>query len=157
MLLCPFHREQHRTAPFPADPNALDQTDKCQQNGAPDTDAGIARHESHGNGREACYQQGGDQRRLAADAVPEVAEYRRPDWPPDKPDEEHAKRLEDAINWKFHRTRRAHLMDEADGRSRVDPSASPTGAKYRAAKYRPVWTTRVCRRGANRVVSCSAY
>ena len=43
--LRPFHREQHRTAPFAADPNALDQTDECQQNGAPDADAVIAWHQ----------------------------------------------------------------------------------------------------------------
>ena len=93
---CPFHREQHRTAPFPADPNALDQTDECQQNGAPDADAGITWHQVQRQWSRSRLSAGCDQRRLAADPIPEMAEDRGPDWPPDKPDEEHAKRLEHA-------------------------------------------------------------
>ena len=45
--LGPFHREQHRAAPFAADTDALDQADERQKNGAPDADAVVARHKAH--------------------------------------------------------------------------------------------------------------
>ena len=90
----PFHRQQHRAAPFAADPDSLDQADDGQQNGAPDADAGVGRHETNRKGGEPGHQQGRDQGRLAADPVALMTEYRSTDRPPDKTDEENAERLQ---------------------------------------------------------------
>ena len=83
----PFHRQQHRAAPFAADADALDHAQHGQQHRAPDADRRVGRHESDGEGREAHAQQRGDQRRLAADAVAVMAEDRGADRPADEADE----------------------------------------------------------------------
>src|ERR1700730_10507277 len=82
----PFHRQQHRTTPFAADADPLDQPQHGQDDGTPDADLGVARHEANGKGREAGQQQGCDQGRLAADAVAVMAKECRPDRAGDKAD-----------------------------------------------------------------------
>src|ERR1700756_4173765 len=41
----PFHRHQHRAAPFPTDADALDETQDGQKDRAPNADALIGRHQ----------------------------------------------------------------------------------------------------------------
>ena len=65
----PFHRQQHRAAPFAADADALDEAKDGQENGAPDADTGIGRNEAHRKGCKAGHQQRRDQCPLAPDAV----------------------------------------------------------------------------------------
>jgi len=77
----------------------LDQANNRKQHGTPDADALIGRDETHRDGGEAGHQQCRDQGCLAADPVAPVAEYRCPDRPADKSDEEDGKRLEDADQW----------------------------------------------------------
>ena len=92
----PFHGQQYRAAPFAADADPLDQANDRQQDRAPDADARVGRDETDGNRRDAGHQQGRNQGRLAPDPIAPMAEYRRADRPPDKPDKENAERLENA-------------------------------------------------------------
>ena len=61
-LLVRAHSIASSTEPPPSPrpiPNALDQTDECQQNGAPDADASITGHRApNGNGRESLLSAG---------------------------------------------------------------------------------------------------
>src|SRR5262249_51926909 len=82
----PLHRQQHRAAPFAADADALDEADHRQDHGPPDADRVVTGHEGYGEGGEAGDQQGGDQRRLAADAIAIVPEDRGADRPGDEAD-----------------------------------------------------------------------
>jgi len=93
-LVRAFHRQQHRAAPFAADPNALDEPNNRQDHRAPDADHRIARHKSHGEGGQTGDQQCGDQGRLAADAVAEMPEDRSTDRASDKADGVDGKRLQ---------------------------------------------------------------
>ena len=90
----PFHRHQGRAAPLAADADALDKAHDGQDDRAPDTDLGIARDKADREGRQARQQEGGDQRRLAADAVAVMAEKRRSDRARDKADRVNAKGLQ---------------------------------------------------------------
>ncbi len=83
----PFHREQHRSAPFAADADALNHPQHGQDDRAPDADRVVGRHEGDEEGRDAHAQQRGDQRRLAADAIAVMAEDRGADRPSDEADE----------------------------------------------------------------------
>ena len=83
----PLHRQQHRSAPFAADADALKHPQHRQDDRAPDADRRVGRHERDQEGRDAHAQQRGDQRRLAADAVTVVAEYRGADRAADEADE----------------------------------------------------------------------
>jgi hypothetical protein len=47
----PFHREQHRAAPFAADADALDHAQHGQKHRAPDADGRVSGHEGDGEGR----------------------------------------------------------------------------------------------------------
>jgi hypothetical protein len=95
----PLHREQHRTAPFAADPDALYQAQHHQNNGGPEADLIVGWHQTHRECRKAGQQQGCDQRRLAADAVVVMAEDRGADRPRNEADEIDAERLEGADQW----------------------------------------------------------
>ena len=90
----PFHRQEHRAAPFAADADALQHPQHGQDDGAPDADRRIGRHEGDQEGGDAHQQQRGDQRRLAADAVAIMAEDRRADRAGDKADEIGAERAQ---------------------------------------------------------------
>ena len=88
--------DQHRAAPFAADADALQHAQHGQDDRAPDADGGIAGHEGDQEGGDAHQQQGGDQRRLAADAVAVVAEDRGADRAADEADEVGAERRQRA-------------------------------------------------------------
>ena len=92
----PFHREQHRAAPFAADADTLDQADDGQDHSAPDADLLVARDEANGKRRKAGHQQCRDQRRLATYPVAEMAEDRGADRSADKTDEVDGERLQHA-------------------------------------------------------------
>ena len=92
----PLHRQQHRAAPFAADADALQEAQHGQQDRAPDADAGVAGHQCHQEGGNAHQHQRRDQRRLAADAVAEMAEDRRPDRAGDEADRIDQERLQRA-------------------------------------------------------------
>jgi hypothetical protein len=92
--MSPLHREQDRTAPFAANPGALDEAQDDQQDGAPDANRRIGRDETDEEGGDAHQQQRGDQGRLAADAVAVVAEDGRPDRPGDEPNGVNQKDIE---------------------------------------------------------------
>ena len=83
----PFHRQQHRAAPFAADADALQRPQDRQEHCAPDADRRVGRHKRDQEGRNAHAQQRRDQRRLAADAIAVMAEDRRADRPADEADE----------------------------------------------------------------------
>ena len=70
----PFHRHQHRPAPFAADADALDEAQHGEDDRPPDADLVIGRHQCDQEGRDAHEHQGDDQRGLAADAIAIVAE-----------------------------------------------------------------------------------
>src|SRR5208282_3636686 len=89
----------YRAAPFAADSDPLDQADDHQEDSPPDADALIGRHETDGHSRKAGHQQCRDQGCLAPDPVTPMAEYRRPDRPPEKSDEKDRERLEHADDW----------------------------------------------------------
>jgi hypothetical protein len=82
----PFHRQQHRAAPFAADPDPLDKADDRQDDGPPDANCFVGRDKAYREGCQSSRQKGGDQRPLAPDAVAEMPEKRRPDRPGDKAD-----------------------------------------------------------------------
>src|SRR5262249_38109257 len=92
----PFHRQQYRTAPFAADPDPLDQADDHQEEGPPDADRFVGRHETDGCSGNTGHQQGSYQGRLASDAVAPMAEYRRSDRPTEKSDEKDREGLQNA-------------------------------------------------------------
>ena len=83
----PLHRDQHRAAPFAADADALEHAQDGQDDGAPDADGVVARHQGDQERRDAHQQKRRDQRRLAADAVAVMAEDCRADRAADKADE----------------------------------------------------------------------
>ena len=83
----PFHRQQYRTAPFPADADPLNHPQDRQEHRAPDADRLIGRDKGNQESRDAHAQKRGDQGRLAPDAVAVMAKDRGADWPADKADE----------------------------------------------------------------------
>jgi hypothetical protein len=87
MVTRPFHRQQHRSAPFAADADALNHPQHRQDDGAPDPDRLVGGYEGDQKGRNAHAQQGGDQRRLAADPIAVMAEDRSADRTADEADE----------------------------------------------------------------------
>ena len=87
MMTRPFHRQQHRTARFPADADTLDHPQKGQNYCTPDPDHLVGGHKGDQDGRDAHAQQGGNQGRFAADAITVVTEYRGADRAADKADE----------------------------------------------------------------------
>jgi hypothetical protein len=90
----PFHRKQHRAAPFAAEPETLDEANNGQDDSAPNADLLVGRDKAHGKGRKAGQQQGRDQRRLAAYPIPVMAEDRRPDGAGHKTDSVDGERLQ---------------------------------------------------------------
>src|SRR5205807_3484068 len=72
--MSPLHREQDRTAPFAADPGALEKAQDDQQDSAPDSDRGVGWHEADQERGDAHQQEGGYQGRLAPDPITVVAE-----------------------------------------------------------------------------------
>jgi hypothetical protein len=52
----PFHRQQHRAAPFTADADALDEAQHDHDDGAPDTDLRVAGHQGNRKSRQAGQQ-----------------------------------------------------------------------------------------------------
>jgi hypothetical protein len=95
----PFHRQQHRTAPFATDSDPLDKADDRQDDGAPDADRLVTRDKTDRKGRKPRDQEGCDQRRLAADAVAVMAEDCRADWPGDEANCINGKGLQHPDQW----------------------------------------------------------
>ncbi len=93
---CPFHRKQYRAAPLAADAHTLDEADDGQDDGTPDADLLIGGNEADRRSGKPGQQQGGDQRRLAADAVAIVAEDRGADRPRDEAHRVDGERLQHA-------------------------------------------------------------
>ena len=131
----PFHREQDRAAPFAAHADSLDEADDGQDDGAPDADRIVARHESDGEGGEAGDQQGRDQRRLAPDTVAIVAEDRRADRPGDEAhcvDGEGLQHADQRI-----RMREEQLAENQTGHGAVEEKIIPFDRRSdRAGNYR---------------------
>jgi len=92
----PFHRQQHRAAPFAADPDPLNEAQGDQQNRAPDADMLIGGDASDQKGRQAGQQQCRNQRGFAADAIAVMPKDRRADRTRNEADRENGKRLQDA-------------------------------------------------------------
>src|SRR5579883_2604790 len=92
----PLHRQQHRPAPFAADPDPLDETQCNQCDRAPDADRLVGRHAADQKSRQAGQQQRRNQRRLAADAVAVMAEDRSPDRPRGEADGKYGEGLQRA-------------------------------------------------------------
>src|SRR6266576_1647409 len=92
--MSPLHREQDRTAPFAANPGALDKAQDNQEDRAPDANRRIGRDEADEERSDAHQQQRGDQCRLAPDSVAVMAEDRRPDRSRDEPDGVNQKDIE---------------------------------------------------------------
>ena len=87
-------REQHRAAPLAAEPEALAETAQREQERRGDADRVVGRQHADSDRRHAHRQQRRDQRRLAADAIAEVAEQRRADRPGEERDREGRQRRE---------------------------------------------------------------
>ena len=95
----PFHRQQHRAAPFAADADPLDEAQYDQHDRAPDADLLIGRDASDQEGRQAGQQQGRDQRGLPTDAIAVMAEDCCADRTRDEADRENGERLQGAGQW----------------------------------------------------------
>ncbi|GAA3142605.1 hypothetical protein GCM10020001_076880 [Nonomuraea salmonea] len=85
--LAPFGGEEHGSAPFAADADALEQAQQREQDAAPDADLLVRGHEPDEGGGHAHGDEGGDERGLAADAVAVVAEDGGADGPGGEPAE----------------------------------------------------------------------
>ena len=79
-------RQQHRAAPLAAEAQALAEAAQRQQQRRGDADRVVGRQHADRHRRHAHRQQRRHQRRLAADAVAEVAEQRRADRPREEGD-----------------------------------------------------------------------
>jgi hypothetical protein len=90
----PFHRQQHRAAPFAADADALNRAQYGQDDAAPNADRIVRGHEGDQESRDAHEHEGRDQRRLAANTVAVVAEDRSTHRPRCEADEVGAKSQE---------------------------------------------------------------
>ena len=89
-----FGGEQRRAAPLAAEPDTLSQAQQAEQPGRREPDRGIARKHADQRRGQAHHDQRGDQRRLAADAVAEMAEQHRADRPREERDAEGEERVE---------------------------------------------------------------
>ncbi len=87
-------REQHGAAPFAAEAQALAEPAEREQRRRRDADRGVGRQQADRDGRQAHRQQRRDERRLAPDAVAEVAEQRRADGPREERERERRERLQ---------------------------------------------------------------
>ena len=119
----PFHRQQHRSAPFAADADALNHAQHGQDHRAPDANRRVGRHEGDQEGRDAHAQQRGDQRRLAADAIAVMAEYRGADRAADEADEISAEGGERRRQRIF--VGEVELAEDQSGRGAVDEKIVP--------------------------------
>ena len=81
-----FQRQQDRAAPLPADPNALKDAQHRQQQWSPRADPIVRRQEPDEQRAQPHQEQGSHERRLAADAVPKIAEDHTPQRPGDEAD-----------------------------------------------------------------------
>ncbi len=91
---CVLGREQHRAAPFAAEAEPLAETAQREQQRRGDADRGIGRQHADHDGRQAHRQQRSDERRLAPDAVAEMAEHGRADRPCEECERERRERLQ---------------------------------------------------------------
>ena len=123
LMARPLHRQQHRSAPLAADADALKHTQNRQDDRAPDSDRLVGRHERDEEGRDAHAQKRGDERRLAADAVPVMAEDRGADGTSDKTDEIGAERRERAGQRIF--VGKVELAEDQPGGGAVDEEVIP--------------------------------
>ena len=87
-------REQRRAAPFAAEPDALAEAQQAEQPRRERARLGVARQDADQRGRQAHRQHRGDERRLAADAVAEMAEQDRADRAREEGDAEGQKGVE---------------------------------------------------------------
>jgi hypothetical protein len=85
-------RHQHRSAPLPADREALDQAEDHEQHRGENTDLCVARQQTDRDRRRAHPDEAVDQHRLAADLVTEVTEHDSADRPGEEPGREGAER-----------------------------------------------------------------
>ena len=75
----PLHREQDRAAPFAADADPLGKAEDDQEDGAPNANRRVGRHEPDQEGRHPHQEERRDQGRLTSDPVAVVPEDGRPD------------------------------------------------------------------------------
>src|SRR6266487_2374566 len=111
--LRPFHGEEHRSAPLAADANALDETQRGEENGAPDANLLIRRHERDQESRDAHQQQRRNQRSFAAKPISIVAKNRGANWSSQKTDGVNCERFQRA--------------DERVGSREIQPGKDKTG------------------------------
>jgi hypothetical protein len=123
MMTRPFHRQKHRTTPFPPDANPLNHAQNSQYYCTPDPDHLVGGHKGNQKGCDAHAQQGGDQGRFAADAVAEVAEYRSADRAADKADEVGAEGRERRGQWLL--VGEVELTEDQPGRRAVNEKVVP--------------------------------
>jgi hypothetical protein len=95
----PFHRQENRATPLAAHADALKRAQDGEDHCAPHADRIVARQERHQERRNAHQHQGGDQRRLAADAIAIMTEDEGPDRAREKTDEIDAKRVKRRGQW----------------------------------------------------------
>ena len=119
----PFHRHQHRAAPFAADPDPLHGAQDRQDDRAPDADPGVARDKGHQEGRDPHQQQSRDQRRLAPDAVAVMTEDGGADRAGDKADGIDRKGLQGADQRIG--SRKIELGEDQPGHRAVDEEIVP--------------------------------
>jgi hypothetical protein len=158
MGACPFHRDQHRATPFAAHADPLDRPQDGQQNRAPDADRRVAGHKGDQEGGDAHQHQGGDQGRLAADAIAVMAEDRGPDRPAGKADEIGAEGGQG--RGQRIRIREIELPEHKPGGGAVEKEIVPfDGRAYGSGDHRlaqfgavlPVGKRPHCRRGHSRL------
>ncbi len=81
-------RDDRGPAPLPADGETLRQAQHAQQQRRGHPDLGVGRHQADRGGGDGHHREGEDERRLAPDAVTEVAGDDRPQRPGEEPDAE---------------------------------------------------------------------
>jgi len=123
MMSRPFHRQQHRAAPFATDADALDRPQHSQGDCAPDADLLVGWHEGDEKGCDAHKQKRRNERPLAADAVAVVAEYRGADRPARKADEIGAERCQSFGQRVL--VGKIELAEDEAGRGAVDEEIVP--------------------------------
>ena len=84
--MAPFHREKDGSSPLAANADPLDKAEDDQEDGAPDADGGVGRHETNQEGCDSHQQQRRNQGRLPPDAIAVVPEDGSADRACDEPD-----------------------------------------------------------------------
>ena len=142
----PFHGQQHRSAPLPADADALQRPQDRQKNGAPDADRGVGRHQTDREGGEPHAQERCDQCGFAADAVAVMTEDRRADRPRGEADEISAEGKQRRRKWLL--VGKIELAEDETGSGAVKKEVVPLDggadrrSDHRLAQLRAVFSFR---------------